>query len=766
MRPDAAAANHLEWALQWGPLPWAMVVVVALLVLGLSAWNLRQLASWPRRAVLFLYRTLTIGALLAVLAQPTWVKTAERPGGRQLAVVVDRSQSMQTGEGADARWRRAVGVAAKLAGAQPSLLFAAGAGLQPVQSIAQLAALQPTDATTDLLGALQQLAASQRAGTLGGVVVLSDGLDNGALSLRNPDGASALDADSAEALAALRAPIHGVLVDDPKPVRDVAVAAVRSSAFGFARTFLPVRVELELSGYTSASGELTLTLSDNGEIVATERVPLAGPPRRTIPIEIQPVQVGHHVLQAEVAALPDEVTDANNRAATSLRAVRERTRVLHLAGHPSWDTRFLRLWLRGNPAVDLISFYVMVGQGSGMYVSAEDTTLIPFPTEEIFEQSLSSFDLLIFQDFPFGPFQVDRYLPQLQRYLTGGGALLVLGGPQSLSAGGYHGTQVADWLPLRLLPLQGADPGFADGPVVPRLTPAGKLHPVSRLHPDADVAVSRWQSHGLIGRNTALTAAEQGQVLVTDESDHPLLAVGELGSGRSAVLASDSLWTWAFAGEDDKSDNREQRRADYVRLLDQLTGWLLRDPEMALVQLELLAPQPPSLLPRLQVTARGAGGEPLVGAALSLGRTALGPLAAGPAASEVTLAPLGIQTDANGRAVLALDALPPGVHNLTVGVAMGGQTERATLPVVLQPGGREAARLQPTDQWLQLLARASEGRVWTAGNVPGVLPLASRDLADVADKVHEPLWNHPAVLVLLVGLLTLEWTFRRRWGLA
>lgn len=766
MRPDAANANHLEWSLQWGPLPWALVLVVAVVVLGLSAWNLRQLASVPRRAVLFLYRVLTVAALLAVLAQPTWVKTAERPGGRQLAVVVDRSQSMQTGDGADERWKRAVGVAAKLASAQPVLLFAAGETLQPVQSIAALAALAPTAGSTDLLGALQQLAASQRAGTLGGVVVISDGLDNGALALRNPEGAGALDTDSAEALAALRAPVHGVVVSDPKAVRDVAVAAVRSSAFGFARTFLPVRVELELLGYTGASGELTLTLSDNGEVVATERVPLDGPTRRSIPLEIQPLQVGHHVLQAEVAALPDEATEANNRAATSLRAVRERTRVLHLAGHPSWDTRFLRLWLRGNPAVDLISFYVMVGQGSGMYVAAEDTTLIPFPTEEIFEQSLSSFDLLVFQDFPFGPFHVERYLPQLQRYLTGGGALLVLGGPQSLSAGGYHGTQVADWLPLRLMPLEGADPGYRDGPVVPKLTPAGKLHPVSRLHPDAEVTQTRWQRHGLVGRNTALVAAEQGQVLVTDEADHPLLAVGELGAGRSAVLATDSLWTWAFAGDDDKDDNREHRRADYVRLLDQLMGWLLRDPEMALLQLELLAPVPPGTLPRLQVTLRGPGGEPGAGAALLMGKAVLGPLAAGRPASDVPLEPLGVQTDASGRAVLALDGLPPGAYNLTVGATLRGQTERATLPVVLQPNQAESARLQPTDQWLQLLARATEGRVWTASEVPAVLPLASRDLADVADKVHEPLWNHPIVLVVLVGLLTLEWTFRRRWGLA
>jgi hypothetical protein len=760
--PTDASQNHLEWALQWGAAPWLIVGLIAVLVLLLSAWNLRQLASRPRQAVLLLFRALTVAALLVVLGQPTWVSTAHRPGSRELAVLIDRSQSMAVGPAGNQRWDQAVAAVKRLAAVQPVRLYTVGQGLAPVDSPDALTALQPVHGQTDLLGALQQLAQGQRAGALGGVVVVSDGLDNGELALRNAGLAQALDSDSAEVVDQLAAPIHGLLTEDRRPVRDVAVAAVRSSAFGFARTFLPVTVELELSGYQGADGELTLTLQDNGEVVATQQVPLAGPVQRTIALEIQPLQVGHHILQAEVVPLADESTTTNNRGWASLRAVRERTRVLHLAGHPSWDTRFLRLWLRGNAAVDLISFYVMVGQNSGMYVSAEDTTLIPFPTDEIFEQSLTSFDLLVFQDFPFGPFQVERYLPQLQQYLTGGGALLVLGGPMSLSAGGYYGTQVADWLPLRLEPLTGADPGYAEGPLTPKLTPAGRIHPVSQLHADPEQSASRWAAHGLVGYNTALRATDGGSVLVTNDRDQPVLAVGDVGKGRSAVLATDSLWTWAFAGDDDKDDNREHRRADYVRLLDQLTGWLLRDPDLDLLQLELAggeANQPGQVA--IAVTLRTAGGAALAGSALQVGHLPLTPLPGEPA-----LTPWPTPTDADGKAIVRLTDLAPGAHAVTVTAEVQGRVQRAMLPVVVAATTKEQSRLQPSDHLLQLLARASDGKVWKSQDAPAPLPLASRDLADVADKVHTPLWNRPEVLLLIVALMSLEWGFRRRWGLA
>ena len=38
-------------------------------------------------------------------------------------------------------------------------------------------------------------------------------------------------------------------------------------------------------------------------------------------------------------------------------------------------------------------------------------SLIPFPTQELFEDQLGSFDLIIFQNFTYRGYQMRRYLP-------------------------------------------------------------------------------------------------------------------------------------------------------------------------------------------------------------------------------------------------------------------------------------------------------------------------------------------------------------------
>lgn len=755
------ASDHLEWALQWSVGPQLLAFALAVAIVALAAMNLRQLKSKRRRAAILALRAAMVLSLLAVLFQPTWVSVSPRNASRRVAVVVDRSQSMAQGPKGKQRFDAALQLATQVAKGQPTSWFALGDRLEAVSGPQALRDLGPRAAHTDLLGALAALADGHRLGNLAAVVLVSDGLDNGPLHARNPVG-NALDAETAELVERLRVPVHGLHVTDPQPVRDVAVAAVRAASFGFTRTFMPVAVDLEISGYAGRQGDLSLVLSDNGKPVVTRQVPLAGPARRSVDLEFQPLHVGPHLLEAAVVPLADEATESNNRAWAGLRVVRDRTRVLHLAGHPSWDTRFLRTHLRGNPAVDLVSFYVMVGQGSGAYVAAEDTTLIPFPTREIFEESLTSFDLVIFQDFQFGPFQVEQYLPQIRTYVTGGGAFLVLGGKQALSAGGYYGTALQEWLPVRLQPLTGEDVGYVEGPVPLQLTPAGQTHPVTLLDADPEVNASLWGRETLLGRNTGLQAGEGGSVLVTDAGGHPMLAVGEAGEGRSAVLASDGLWTWAFPPQTGETA-RDQSRAQYHRVLDQLSAWLLRDPDLDALRLEApTEPVPQGQPVTLHVTARTAGGKPAVGLQ---GKADLVPLTQVQAEAH-PVPPWSVATDERGEATLDLGAQrAPGAYLAVVEAMVDGRMQRATAPVVVAVQGGEWSQLQPDDRLLQLLAKASGGQVF--GKVPrGGLPVLERDLPELAEHVHTDLWSRPEVLAWLVLLMAGEWILRRRWGLA
>ncbi len=138
--------------------------------------------------------------------------------------------------------------------------------------------------------------------------------------------------------------------------------------------------------------------------------------------------------------------------------IRDRVRVLHVCGRPSWDQRFLRSMLRLDPNVDLVSFFILRTETDDQPWNREEMSLIPFPDREIFDEQLKSFDLLIFQNFNSAPsYKVEPYLPGLRDYVQSGGALAMVGGDLSFASGGYAQTALREVLPVELegIPIQG-----------------------------------------------------------------------------------------------------------------------------------------------------------------------------------------------------------------------------------------------------------------------------------------------------------------------
>ncbi len=70
-------------------------------------------------------------------------------------------------------------------------------------------------------------------------------------------------------------------------------------------------------------------------------------------------------------------------------------------------------------------------------------SLIPFPTRELFEQELPSFDLIVLQNFEFRPTASATYLENIRSYVEGGGGLVMLGGAAVVHA--RAGTRARRW---------------------------------------------------------------------------------------------------------------------------------------------------------------------------------------------------------------------------------------------------------------------------------------------------------------------------------
>jgi len=731
------------------PLPAGVLALAALVLAGALVLTRRGLArtSPGRRLVLLGLRVLACAWLFFLLLQPTWLQRRLSPLRGRLAIVVDESESMSLADGGSSRRERV----RRLLDAQAAALsdlqrrfdlegyrFSDRLSPAPLEDLARAA----NGPATDILSALQQLAAARTAERpLSGVVLISDGADNARLF--GAAGREGLPPAARDALEALGAPLNAIGVGEGGGV-DLSVQRVTADDFAFVRN--AVRLEVEVSYAGPEPVEVPLILSDAGQTLAATRVVLSGGESRRVTLSFLPDQVGDRVLDVSVPVLPGERTTANNRRRWLLKVIRDKLRVLHVVGRPSWDVRFLREALRQNPNLDLISFYILRTPQDAPGVSEDELSLIPFPVDKLFDEELRGFDAVIFQNFDYRPYQVGFFLDGIARYVEEGGALWMIGGEQSFGAGGYARTPLANVLPVRLG--DGDDREVQEFSAQP--TAAGMTHPIGERIDWRELPPlgSFHRARGLAPGAVALLAHPFETV---DGAAAPLLAVRSVGRGRSAALLTDSVWRWRFwhAGRGGSAE-------PYTRLVDEVLRWLTRDPKMEPLELEAeRGGSRPGEPLRLSLRARGAPAN--ARARLEIQDAA----GATVHAAEIAL-------DESGRGEMAWPAPAGGAFRARATLAApDGAVQTAETALIVEEEGPERSRPEPRPDLLRALA-ARGGGVFEDIERADLAAVALRD--EPAFRVEDAtraLWLEQFWPAGLLGALWFaEWWLRRRWGFA
>jgi hypothetical protein len=228
------------------------------------------------------------------------------------------------------------------------------------------------------------------------------------------------------------------------------------------------------------------------------------------------------------------------------------------------------------------------------------------------------------------------------------------------------------------------------------------------------------------------------------------------------VLATDSMWLWAFPGA--KAQDRSATRADYHQLLAQLRGWLTHAPQYANIQIR--APDHGIGLQQhvtFAVRVRDSSGAPARSIQVKHRfRPVGGHLQQAPVPWSATAAP----TDDEGRTSIHWRATSAGPQRLEVEASPGAVTSRDSIAVGVPQAGPEERQIRPDPGLLSRLARISAGKVWHDDLGGAMVPLARRDTPDRIENVRTEVWSQPWVAIVLLVLLVLEWLLRRRWGLA
>ncbi len=265
------------------------------------------------------------------------------------------------------------------------------------------------------------------------------------------------------------------------------------------------------------------------------------------------------------------------RRKITIPVIRQKYRIMYLAGRPSYEYSFLRRFIKKDPRRELVSFVILRNPQNPVFIPDNQLSLIPFPAQNIFLRDISQFDLFILQNFSAQKFNFPpSYLESLVHYVKKGGALLILGGPNAFSEGGYKNTPLEELLPVSL---SSKIPDFLSQALKPQ--PVSFKNPLINLYSDSSISKEVWKElpsikgFGLfsaLNPNSTPVLIHPSEKMPTGDP-LPIMAVKKFGRGRVMVISSNSLWRWKLQNAE-KSPGRNFYNLFWSRVIEYLTGTL------------------------------------------------------------------------------------------------------------------------------------------------------------------------------------------------
>ncbi len=745
-----------------GSLPWWLVAAVALAtaaLLALQFLGLKRRLSLSQSGVLTFLRALVYVGLIFFLLGPALIDKRVSKLRRPLTVLIDSSQSM----GFPANAKAAPGeknpqsrldlVREKLTGGKEPIVQTLnrdydlrvvrfGTGLEPIAA-GSIAGLKPLDPGTRLLESLQ--AAARDSAAQSGIVVFSDGITNG-------------DRKAIEGMAPLSVPVFAVGVGETEGFTDVRIAKLGAPEFAFRGREFKVDLMIQASGL---KGKTVPLFFNRGKNLVTSR-PIAIDSdtfEQKITLSFTPRELGTHGFSVSIPAQAGEQITQNNQKEFKVEVQRDKIRVLTLSGSPAWNYRFLRMAMKQDPLIELVSFVFLRTPTDTVDVPESQLSLIPFPIDDIFLEELKNFDVIFFDDFSHRAYFNPVYLDRVKEFVRDGGGLAMLGGARGFDSGGYSESSLREVLPVEL---DGKGAFQQRSEIHAALTPAGKAHPITRLLPDTKSNEEAWSKMPAL---TGLNAVRgvRGETLLTaggdgSSSGAPLLAIARFGKGRTLALMTDDAWRWNFI-----SVGNKETAQNHLKLIRQAVRWLAQEPSFEQVQLRpIAATQPgekvaiklkvlkddftPARQASVQLRVVGAEGEPTL----------------------VSITPDSEEGEYSGEFTPTRE----GTYRVEAEASLSGKTlgkDRTSFTAQFSYGETDDGL--PRLGLLKQIAASSKGEYFSIDdwNERSLATIAARlesiAPAEIIEQRQTRLWNNLWPFAIILLLLSVEWWMRRKWGL-
>jgi uncharacterized membrane protein len=683
------------------------------------------------------------------LCRPALVLSTAVPQQSFVGVLLDDSRSMRIADGGAPRSEFIVHAFGKdgalmkeLSGQFKTRLFRFSDSAERLSSAGDLTF---DGQETSLARALDRVRQELSAVPLSALLLVTDGADTGP--------AGEID-DVLLALKARSIPVFAIGVGRERFARDVELTRVDMPRAVLKGTSVTAEVRLAQRGLGGET--VQLQVEDAGRLVQSQEVKLPGDgDSAAARVHLTASEAGPRTYRFRIAARSDEPITENNQQDVLVQVGDGREKILYLEGEPRFELKFVRRAVFEDKNLQVVCLQ-RTSQNKFLRLDVDDAEELAggFPRTRA--------ELFRYRGLVLGSVEASFFTADQLRMIADfvsqrGGGLLALGGRHSFAEGGYASTPLAEVLPVVLEDTRAQPDFFAEMKVEP--TPLGMTHGVTQLASTEEQSAERWKTLPALSVRNPVRRTRPGAVSLLVGRGNGLsapqvvLAYQRYGAGKALAFTAQDSWLWQMHADVPLDDMTHEN------LWRQLLRWLVSG-----------VPGPVSVSVSPERTAPGGG---VTVSAIVSDETYLKVNDAqvvahvtDPAGAERAV-PLEWTVGKDGEYRGSFSARGKGRYEVRVEALRAGKTlGTATAQVQAADLATEYFEAEMRRGLLEKIAEETGGRFYTpetARTLGADLGYSGRGATVQEEK---PLWDMPALYLAIVTLVSAEWAYRKRRGLA
>ena len=729
------ARGELIYAGDWPT--WLLVLLLIAALAGIS-WLLyrrREVVPYSQMAAVWVLQVAMLAVVIWVLQQPALSIEQLRAGENAVAFVLDHSESMAYGE-TESRLQQAMRSLGTSLNQDSSLQMSVQHYelADRARSVDSFMESKPSGTETSIAASLTDVLREARFSPLAAIVLSSDGADTSG-GLSPPDLA---------AVAGFGVPVHTIGVGREAIPEDIELLDVVLPDKALPGSTITARLSIR----HDAAASTRVKVYNGDELLESLPVELrADASATTAWVNIELAEAGHHHIRFSVDGIPGEQELRNNTRSSLVEVADQTYRILYFEGEPRWEYKFMRRALGDDEDLQIASLLrVSPNKFYRQGIESPEELENGFPAKR---DELFAYDALIIGSVEAASLS-DEQQEVIHDFVSErGGSLLMLAGPNGLGNGGWGQSKISDVLPARLPP--STTNSFFRKKAVVVLTPQGADDQMLALADGSDDNRRSWTELPEVADYQVTGNLKPAAVTLlqatTDIGALPLLITQQFGRGNSYILASGGTWRWQMSMPvEDQSHETFWRQ-------------LLR---------ALVASAPDNV----SLTASSDGGSTGISLRAEFRDDAFRPV------DDIGVTAVVTHQDGDSWSInLAPSVDDPGVFQANVSPTQSGTwyfeavAERNDEPIDVartsihyESGQAEYFNFRRNSRALKRLSEATGGRYLEPENIDALPELLRYSSSGITETDYRPIWDAPAVFLLLLLLKGGEWMLRRRWS--